>query len=88
MPVATGIMSCPDMRPNSRCDSPVRTGTFPLQLLRDGQCVPWGFRLVGGQDVQNSKMVIQKVCARLTQLIRKARGKVTLHYNVLLSMLY
>ncbi len=30
-------------------------------LCRDGSCVPWGITLVGGADVNNSPLYIQRV---------------------------
>jgi hypothetical protein len=30
-------------------------------LYRDGSCVPWGFTLVGGADVNNSPLYVQRV---------------------------
>lgn len=32
----------------------------PLELARDGQCTPWGFRMTGGADI-GTPLVIQKV---------------------------
>lgn len=32
----------------------------PLELVRDGQGTPWGFRLTGGADI-GSPLVVQKV---------------------------
>ncbi|KFM57217.1 PDZ and LIM domain protein Zasp, partial [Stegodyphus mimosarum] len=32
----------------------------PLELIRDGQCTPWGFRMTGGADI-GAPLMIQKV---------------------------
>lgn len=32
-----------------------------LTLQRDGQCIPWGFKLVGSVDTKSTPLVIQKV---------------------------
>lgn len=32
----------------------------PLELMRDGRCTPWGFRMTGGADI-GTPLVIQKV---------------------------
>lgn len=68
--MSPGARSMRTMSP--RCESPLaKQGTICISLQRDGQCVPWGLRLVGGSDCGNTALIVQKVRVNICSFLHK-----------------